>query len=143
MQQILQTGAGVKLLINGSVVGFATGINFSRSQGIKVTYEIDNPFPVELAPTTYLVQGALTGLRLRDSGGLDGGKIMDISTPQKFFLQKYVSIEIVDRVSGKTLFTIQKAMFDQDSWTIAARQMIGFNATFKGVFVENEASEQS
>lgn len=142
MQQNLQHGAGIKLNINGSLIGFATGINYSRTTASKYIYEIDNPFPVEIAQTTYGVSGTLTGLRIRDSGGLDGYGIMDVSSISSYFNFKYATIEIVDRVSGKTLANIQKVVFDNDSWSVQNKNVITFSANFKGVFVSNEASTQ-
>jgi len=142
-QQQLQPGAGVILRINGSVVGFATALSFSRSQNIKVIHEIDNPFARELAPTTYSVSGSLGGFRVRDQGGLDGPGIMDISTIQSFFYQKYAVIEVVDRLSNKVLYTIQKVLFENDSWTVQARGIITFSANFRGIFISNEVGDGS
>jgi hypothetical protein len=140
MQQVIQTGAGVKLLINGIVVGFATGISFTRGINTKEIYGIDSPLPQEIIATTYSVRGTLTGLRVRDSGGLDGYGIMDISDLSRYFNFKYSTIEVVDRATSKTIYTIQKCVFDQDSWNIQARAPITFSANFKGVFVTNEVT---
>jgi len=138
MQQVIETGAGLRISINGIIVGFATGLNFSRSIGTKEIYVIDNPLPQEIMPTTYSVRGTMTGLRIRDSGGLDGYGIMDISTIQKYFDFKYATIEVVNRLSNKTIYTFQKVVFDTDSWNITARAPVTFSASFKGIFVTNE-----
>jgi hypothetical protein len=140
MQQVIQTGPGVKLLINGIVVGFATGINFTRSINTKEIYGIDSPLPQEIVATTYSVRGNLTGLRIRDSGGLDGYGIMDISDISRYFNFKYSTIEVVDRATSKTIYTIQKCVFDSDTWNITARAPITFSASFKGTFITNEVT---
>lgn len=143
-QQQILTGAGVVLKINGKVVGFATGISFTRSQGLKVVREVDNPFAVEIMPTVFEVSGSLSGVRLRGTGGLDGAKggidVMDLSTVQNFFYQKYVTIEVVDRVSSVVLYTFKSVLFDQDSWSITTKNIITFNANFRAIFVSNEAA---
>jgi hypothetical protein len=126
--------------INGSLVGYATGMSFSRTTNTKVIYEIDSPYAAEIMPTTYLVQGNLTGLRIRGSGGLDGPGIKNISTPVAIFSQKYCTIEVQDLVSKKTIYTFNRVMFDQDSWTIQSRALITFSASFKAVFLQNEMS---
>ena len=141
MQTLLQTGAGVKLIINGSIVGFATGLSFTRQSNSKFIYGIDSPIPQEIALTTYGVQGTLTGIRVRDGGGLDGPGIMDLSTVSKFFNFKYCNIEVVDRATNKTIYTIQKSVFDSDSWSIQAKSIITFSANFKGTFVKSEVSD--
>ena len=140
--QVIQTGAGIRLSINGTVVGFATGIAWTRSLNTKVIYEIDNPFPAEIAPTTYLVQGTLTGIRLKasTSAGLDARGIMNASTARAFFNQKYCVVEVIDIASGKSMFSFFSVVFDQDSWNISSRAIITFNANFKGNFMNTEAS---
>jgi hypothetical protein len=143
MQQQIQVGAGVVIKINGKVIGFATSLNFTRSQNLKTIYEVDNPMAVEIMPTTYSVSGSLTGFRLRDSGGLDGTTIqaMDLSTINSFFYQKYVVIEVVDRITSKTIYTFRSVLFDQDSWNITNKNIITFNANFRAIFVSNEAGD--
>jgi hypothetical protein len=140
MPQFLQAGAGARLLINNQVVGFASGISFTRSQNLKTIYELDNMVPAEISPTTYSVQGTLTGFRIRGSGGLDGFSIMDISTLAKAFTQKYVIIELIDMSNGKTFASITNCLFEADSWQVASRALVTFNGNFRGIFVTNEAS---
>lgn len=140
MQGILQTGAGCRIAINSNVVGFATGLTWTRSLGTKTIFELDNPHAREIMPTTYSVSGTMTGFRARGSGGLDGYNIMNSSTAASFFNQKYCVIEVVDILSGVTIASFQKVVFDTDSWTLANKQMITFSANFKAVFVSNEAS---
>lgn len=142
MQQLLQHGAGVRLVVNGVIIGFATGLTFTRSTSSKFIYGIDSPYAVEIAKTAYSVQGTLTGLRIRDSGGLDGVGIMDESNASAYFNSKYCVMEIVDRATNKNMFTIQKVIFDQDSWSIQAKQLVSFSANFKGIFVSNEVTDE-
>jgi hypothetical protein len=139
LQQI-QTGAGARLIINGKTIGFAASIQYTRSQNIKVFYEMDNVFPVELSPTTYLIQGTMTGFRLKGGGGLDGANIMSISSVQQYFNQQYCVIELIDTTTNKAFALIQPAIFDQDSWSISAKGVITFSATFKGTFMQTETT---
>lgn len=141
--QMLQPSAGVKLIVNGSVVGFATGLSFSRSVVTKVINQIDSPFAAEIMPTSYMVQGSITGFRVRGSGGLDGYGWMDLSSPTAYFNQKYCVIEVVDIVSGTTMYTIQKVVFDTDSWSMQSKGLVTFSANFKAVFISNELSDES
>lgn len=138
MQQIL-TGSGVRLIINGKVIGFATGLSFNRSQATKVFYEIDSPVAVEIAPLLVSVSGNLTGIRLRDDF-LDTRRAMSLGDLNDFFDQKYINIEVVDRLTNKTLYHFRDAMFDSDSWSINAKSVITFSASFKAKWVSNETS---
>lgn len=143
MIQMIQAGAAVRVSINGNVVAFATGLTWSRSLNTKVIYELDSPFAKEIMPTTYAVQGTLAGFRIRGSGGLDGYKIMDSSTAAAFFNQKYCLIEIVDILSGVTMYTFQKAVFDTDTWSLQNKQLLTFSTSFKAAFISNEQSDKS
>jgi hypothetical protein len=141
--QVIQSGAGVRVSINGSVVGFATSLSFTRTTSTKVIYGIDSPVPAEIAPTVYSVQGNLSGFRLRDSGGLDGTGIMNVSSVYAFFAQKYCTIEVVDILTNVTMYQFNKVIFDQDSWNISTKQLVTFSASFKAVFVQNEVTSSS
>lgn len=103
--------------------------------------EVDSPYAAEIMPTNFTVNGTLTGIRLRDNGGLDGSKIMDLSKIQSIFYQQYTSLVVVDRVTNKNIYTFSKVMFDSDSWTISAKNVITFSASFKAVFITNEAGD--
>lgn len=140
MLESILHGAGLKLYINGVVIGYATGINFTRSQGVKPIYELDSPFVAELMPTTYSISGSLSGIRIREVAGLDTNGIMDLNTVQAFFLQQYVDIELVDRRSGKVVWTIQRCIFSQDSWSVSARSISTFSANFMGTFIETNTA---
>jgi hypothetical protein len=136
-------GAGVIVKVNKGVIGFATGITYSRDQGIKPIYEVDNPFPAEITPTRYLVAGALAGFRLSNSGGLDGQGVMDLSNVANFFTQKYVTLEIVDRKTNLPLFYVNRCLFDKDSWRTEVKQIVTFTVNFLGIWASNEISTDS
>lgn len=139
----VQTGSGVLIKVNKAVVGFATGITYSRSQGTKVIYEIDSPFPVEIMPTRYGISGQLTGFRLRGSGGVDGQGILDLSNVQNYFAQKYVTFEVVDRKTNLPIFFVNRALFDNDSWRVDAKSIMSFTVSFVGFWAGNEISTDS
>lgn len=136
--QNLITGASLVLYINGIVVGFATGITFTRSQAIKSIYELDNPYVAEMMPTQYSIDGTLNGLRIRQSSGIDTNGIMDLSSVSMFFDQKYVNIELLDRLTGVRIYSIQRCIFSTDSWSIQNRGILSFSASFRGTFLANE-----
>ena len=138
MQHIIQTAA-VKVIVNGSTVGFATGINWSRSKGVKEVREIDNPYVVEFMETTYSCQGGLSGLRLRtDMGNLEGNGIMPLQNMKSIFSVGYCTLLLVDRVTGKDIANFIDVSFDNDSWQVNARGIITFNVSFRARFVASD-----
>ena len=139
-QNIIQT-ASVKLIVNGSVIGFATGIQWSRSKGVKEIREIDNPYVVEFMETAYSCSGSMTGLRLRtDMGNLEGNGIMPLQNMKKIFNVNYCTLHLVDRITGKDIANFTDVSFDNDSWSVNARGIITFNVSFKARFVASDIS---
>lgn len=134
MQPLLLTGGGIRLVINGSVVGFATSIQVSRSVNTKPIYELDSQIPAEIMTTNYAVSGSLQGIRMRNIS-LDALGIMNASSPEAILAQKYCTIEIVDRVTNKTMYTIRNVLFDGESFSIQNKAIMSFSASFKGIFM--------
>jgi len=132
------TGAGVKLIINGKVLGLATGISIQRSTGVKTVYEIDNPLPVEFIDTQYTVSGSLSGIRIIGFGGVEQNNIMSISSVQELLTRNYCSLQVVDRATGVTLYSVANVIFESDSVSFQPRSQTSFNANFRGMFVTTE-----
>ena len=130
-------GAACKVIIAGVTRGFATGISWTRSTATKYIYEIDNPYPVEIIDTTYSVGGSMTGLRLMDAGNLETG-IVDLSNTKSIFSRNYVTVQVVEVRTGQIICNIKNVIFDNDSWNISPKQLVGFNVQFKGMFVSSE-----
>lgn len=144
LQQVLQTGAGVVIRANNtSILGFATGLTFTRTLSIKAVHGVDSFQPSELIPSSYQINGTLTGIRIRDSGGLDGTGLMNASTVNSIFNQQYVVLEIVDRLTGVTIYKFIDTLFDSDSWSIQNKQVISFSANFKARFLQSEVSDNN
>jgi hypothetical protein len=137
MSNQLLHGAGCKVIIGGVTRGFATGITWTRSTATKFIYEIDNPYPVEIIDTTYSVSGTMSGLRLMDNGNLENG-IVDLGNTKSIFSRNYVTVQVVEIKTGQVICNIKNVIFDNDSWNIAPKQLIGFNVQFKGMFVSSE-----
>ncbi len=143
-QNSVITGAAVRLMVNGKVIGIGTSINYQRDQGIKPIYGIDITVPQELAITgPYSVRGSISGLRTRDSGGFDGLQVINASTLADYFNQKYCVLELIDRKTGITFAKIDKVMFNSDSLQVNARSTVTISASFIGTFLTTEISQKS
>jgi len=143
-QNSIITGAAIRLLVNGKVIGVGTSINYQRDQGIKPIYGIDIAVPQELAITgPYMVRGSINGLRTRETGGFDGLQVVNASTLADYFNQKYCVIELVDRKTGITIAKIDKVMFNSDSMQVSARAVTTITASFIGTFLSTEISQKS
>lgn len=134
MQNVI-TGAGITLKINNTVVGWATQIGYSRSQNVKTIYELDNPIPVEHSPTVYDVSGSVSGIKIRDVT-LDNQGVLNLQSANDIFRQRYITIEVIDRSTGKTMFTVVDCMVVGDSWSVGAKGTASLNFNFKGKFIQ-------
>ena len=138
----IQTGAGCRVLVNGRIVGFATGVNWKRSIGSRYIYGIDSPYAAEIAVTgPYRIEGTISGFRLRDQGGWDGRGIMNSGRVKDMLIQPYVALELVDRRSKIGFATVRNCIFDEDSVNVVTKAQITMTANFKGIFMLNEGSE--
>lgn len=136
----IQTAASIRIYINDTPIGWAQSLTINRNYRLKDVKEIDNPFTVEFMPTSYSVTGTISGFRLRDSADFDGFNLTKSGDSRQFLGQNYAVIEVRDRLSGKTLAKISKVLMDSDQINITSRAPVIINGTYRGVFVENEAS---
>jgi hypothetical protein len=144
MGDVIQTGAGVIVKVNQLVIGFATDISWRRHQGMKVYNEVDNLFPAEISPAgPYLVSGTMSGFYIRNSGGLDASQITNAADVLTLLQQQYVTLTVVDKISGQVLGNINRAMFDDDSYRHAVKSVSTFTVNFMGFWVSNAMSTDS
>lgn len=138
------TGAAVKLLVNGKVVGIGTSISIQRDQGVKPIYGIDVVTPQELAITgPYSVRGSITGLYTRSAGGFDGLQAINASTITDYFNQNYCVLELIDRKTGTSIAKITSVIFNSDSFQVSAKAVMSISGSFMGVFLATAVSQKS
>jgi len=143
-QSSIITGAAVRLLVNGKVVGLGTSVNIQRDQGIKPIYGVDAVTPQELATTgPYRVSGSITGLRTRESGGFDGLQIVNAATLSDYFNQKYCTLELIDRKTNIVIAKVEQVLFSSDTMQVSARSVMTIPASFTGTFLVTEVSQKS
>jgi hypothetical protein len=140
----VMSGACCKVMVNGKLIGVATSVSIQREVGVKPLMGVDNPLPQELAVTgPYLVRGQINGLRTRSTGGFDGLQLINVSTLNDYFNQKYITIELVDRKTNTTFAKVNSAIFTADSIQAVARQPITISGSFIGTFMTTEISQKS
>lgn len=131
MKHVVLQGAAVKIYINNKLYKEADQVSYNIDYGAGEIYGIDSPFPQEIAPGRVSVQGAINGIKIKYSGGLQAYEalppIADIlSSP-------YISIRIQDRASTEDLLFIPSAMITAQSVQIPARGIYRLSFNFKGL----------
>jgi hypothetical protein len=125
------TGSVVKLFIGGVLYPEAQSISLSIDYGEEPVYGIDSAFPQEIKQTRVSVQGQVSGIRLRASGGIQS---RNARTLIKESLQApYVSIQIRDRSTDEILYFIPQAKVTSQSMSVGVKGTMQLSFGFKGI----------
>lgn len=123
--------------INGKKFAWATDFSWQSTTTNHIIRGIDEIMPVEIAPTICGVKGSVSVLRPIKSGGLEG--IEATAVQYKLPQQKYITIELKERVYGTTLFRCDQAMVSEQNWSLMSKSVLRGSFTFDGMFWVNEA----
>jgi hypothetical protein len=132
--------AHILVYINGKLYGRCTSFTWtSNTPGRKIRV-IDTQHPVELATTTIDVDWSMGVLRTVGDGGLQGVGVASMQ-PADMSLEKYFTIQLVERRSGLTIFRCDMNNANSENWQINAKmQMVG-NVSASGIIWVNEAAQ--
>jgi hypothetical protein len=124
------TGARAIIKIDDSVVVFATSVSYTVDTEFKEIQGVDESMPEELAPTNIRVEVRCTNLRVpMESAAVLGLQPTILSHLQ----QRYVAIDIRDRMTDKTILYVPKAMLVRRDGTVGTRQLATETWTLKGI----------
>lgn len=128
---VVLSGALVRIYINGRIYGEAQSVSYTIDYGESEIFGIDSPFPQEIHSTRATIAGSISGLRIKNSSGLQNyyavPKMIDIVSAQ------YISVRIQDRQSGEDLLFIPNAKITKQSVQSAAKATVKLNFDFKGL----------
>lgn len=132
---VVLTGANCKFFIGGKLFPEVQQISYTIDYGEVEIYGIDSIFAQEIGTTRVSVQGTVTGIRLKLSGGLQG-KDAVTKINQRIFAP-YVSIEVRDRQSDTKLFFCPQCKIVTENSQIGAKGVVKVSFTFKGIIPYN------
>jgi hypothetical protein len=128
---IVLSGALVKIYINNRVYNEAQSVSYTLDYGETEVYGIDTPFPQEIHSTRAMVAGSISGIRIRNSGGIQSfnarPRITDIVKAE------YISIRIQDRSTGEDLLFVPNAKISKQSLQAQAKGVVRLSFDFKGL----------
>ncbi len=123
------TAANVKVIFNGSVVGFVTEASWTIDFGNRPIYTIDSIIPAEIIPGPYRATFNLTGTKLLKTSLEDSGLAyypgVNLNSP-------YFTLAIIERESGNLLLNMKACSVDTIQNTIAAKAIAIINMTGTG-----------
>ena len=153
-QSLLRTGPQSLLklaydLPNGPerTIGYCTGLTFSVTQGQKMIFGVDSPFPLEIAQAAGPadVRGTVTLFMPKGSNPVTAGLVpplsgsvpdADIADMARMSTSKYQHWRIYDRVSSELSFACNYCKVSNWTVVIQAKQVVTVQLSFEGLFME-------
>lgn len=129
-QQLTLSGAAIKLYVNNKLYKTVQSISLSIDYGESEIYGIDSPYPQEIAPGRITVRGSVSGIRLKNSGGLQASDLRPAFNDTT--ASPYISIRIQDRATGEDIVFIPKAKVTRENHAISTKSTYKLNFDFTG-----------
>jgi len=129
------TGANVKVYISGALYAEVQNLTYTINYADTEIYGIDSPFAQEIAPGRVSVQGSISGVRVKFTGGLQGHNIR--TKINEILHSPYTSLRIKDRHSDVDLLWLPQMKVTAETMTIPAKGTVKLNFTFKGIIPYN------
>ena len=124
-------GAHLKLYINGEVFSEVQQVSYTIDYGEEPIYGIDSVFPQEIKITRVSVQGTVSGLRIANTGGLQGSNARPGIRDSIF--APYISIRLYDRRTGEDIMFIPNARVTNEKLDVSAKGVAKMNFSFIGL----------
>lgn len=133
-------GAHLKAFVNGKLLGIVMSIPvWNIHSNWSELREIDSVVARQLTPRSYSCTGTVEILRGRSTGGLEGAGL--VPTAEVMLRQKYLTIEIQDRISQDIIFRALLCQVDSQQWKIDAKGLVTGTFSFKGITHNNESTQ--
>jgi len=129
MQSIL-SGANILLYVNNRVVNYVQNISLSIDYGESPIFGIDALYPQEIAPTRITVSGTVSGVRTKNSGGVQAMEGRPLFTDAS--ASPYISIRITDRSTNEDIIFIAEAKITNEKHGIAVKGAYKLSWDFVG-----------
>lgn len=133
---LTSTGARVVFRVNGAKIAFANAINYTVAHAHQPVDVLDQLTPAEYAETGYTVNFTATMFRVSNQSALSLGlrpKLQDI------LLQPELTAELIDRITGVTLFLIERVKCTQEDFNVDARSLAQLTLSFVGIKMSDES----
>lgn len=124
-------GAQIKLYINNTLMREVQSLTFTVDYGETPIYGIDSEYPQEIATNRITVSGSVSGIRTKQSGGLQALNIRPLFTDTA--AASYISIRIQDRSTSEDILFIPKAKVVKENHSAASKTTYKVNFDFTGM----------
>jgi hypothetical protein len=122
------SGASIKLFINNKVYSSVQSITLNINYNEKPIIGIDSPWPQEIAPGKIDVSGSVSGIRTKNSGGLQGSNMRPLF--KDIAAGPYISIRIQDRETSEDIAFLPECKITDESHSVSAKGVYRLNFNF-------------
>lgn len=129
-QPLTLVGAQIIVYINNQPYKVIQSITLEFDYGEEAIYGIDTPWAQEIAGNRATVRGSVKGLRIKNTGGLQGYNLRPLFTD--LMASPYVSIRVQDRSTSEDIVLIQNAKISNESHTAMIKGSYKLNFDFIG-----------
>ena len=130
-QSNIVKGADVKIFISGNQYKEAQSITWTVDCGDSEIFGIDSQFAQEIAPTRVTVQGSVSGVLLKLSGGLQGHEIR--TKINEVLHGAYTSLRVKDRSVDRDLLWLPQMKVTSETYQITSKSTVRVSFNFKGI----------
>lgn len=131
-QNIVLTGASIYLWVNNVQYKEVQTLTFSVDYGEEPIYGIDSPYPQELASTKLTVKGSASGIRVKNSGGIQAKNLRPLFTDIGG-ASPYVSIRVQDKQTLEDIIFIPQAKVTRETHTASIKSTYKLAFDFVGM----------
>jgi len=127
---IILAGAHIKLYLNNKLYKVAQSVSFTVDYDETAIYGIDSMYAQEICANRISVSGNVSGLRVRQSGGLQAQELRPLF--QDAAAAPYISLRVQDRSTGEDIIFIPNCKVSNEGHTAAVRGTYKLNFSFVG-----------
>lgn len=134
-QSVTLKGAEVKVYLSGKLYAEAQSVQYTIDYGEYEIFSIDSQFPQEIAPGRVSVQGTVTGVVIKNLGGLQAYDLR--AKINEILHAPYTSLRLKDRFSDSDLLWLPEMKVVNEQVSIQAKGVVKITFTFKGIVPYN------
>lgn len=130
------SSSSIKVYINGIVMPNIQSLSYSVSNQEEEVWGIDSTSPQEICSVKTTVNGTISGIRIKASGGLQANKISPLQG--EVLESNYFSIKVEDISTGFAILFVPYAKISKEDTQIQAKGIVKFSFNFLGIMAQQE-----
>lgn len=139
IQPVSIHGARLILYVNGRAMGVVTDFAFSSNTPMQEQGAVDIQHPIELKAGQVRIAWSMACIRTLRDGGLQGWGL--VAEQGLASLNKYFTMELVDRGTRLTIFKSEYCQVDSEAWRVAPKSLMVGQVSGKSILWVNDSSQ--